>query len=64
MPNLFNARETLVELYRNRIPRLRGEKPGGNWIDIRAFGLPLNEDLSDACRLAEHARATQEIEHV
>lgn len=50
MANLFNAREILAESYRNRLPRLRGVEPGGNWIDIRCLHLPFNEELSDACR--------------
>lgn len=60
MPDYFSARETLAESYRNRLPRLRGVEPGGNWVDIREFGLPLNEHMSDACRLAERAHATME----
>lgn len=50
-PAHFTARETLVELYRPRFARLRGEAPGGNWVGIEDFGLPLNETQSDACRL-------------
>lgn len=51
MPNLFNAKQILLESFRNRIPRIRGAEPGGNWIDIREFGLPLNEHMPDVCRL-------------
>lgn len=54
MANLFNAREILAESYRNRLPRLRGAEPGGNWIDIRCFGLPFNEQMSEACRLSTY----------
>lgn len=52
MANLFNAREILAESYRNRLPRLRGVEPGGNWIDIRCFGLPFNEFLPARCLIA------------
>lgn len=51
MANRFNARGILAESFRNRLGRIRGEEPGGNWVGIEAFGLPFNEFLPGACRL-------------
>jgi hypothetical protein len=58
MRALFNAKEVLLESYRHRFARLRGEAPGGNWVGIEDFGLPLNEELPDVCRLSPQASAT------
>lgn len=51
MANRFNARGILAESFRNRLGRIRGEEPGGNWVGIEAFGLPFNPNMSGACRL-------------
>lgn len=48
MANRFNARGILAESFRNRLGRIRGEEPGGNWVGIEAFGLPFNEFLPGA----------------
>lgn len=45
------ARKFLRNRFEPRLAAIRGEAPGGNWIDITEFGLPFNENLPDSCRL-------------
>ncbi len=46
-PALFSARETLAELYRNRLGAIRDDAPGGHWVDVSNFGIPINESIPD-----------------
>jgi hypothetical protein len=46
MPDYFSARETLAKSFWERSSR---RIP---WVAGQCFGLEINEDLSDACRLS------------
>lgn len=59
--NYFNARETLAESWRNRLPRLRGEAPGGNWVGIEVFGMPINESQSESCHFGSGSAGAAEV---
>jgi hypothetical protein len=58
MANRFNARGILAESFRNRLGRIRGVEPGGNWVGIQAFGLTFNESLPDIWSLQCNAQVS------
>lgn len=47
MSNLFSARETLAESFRNRLEFIRNDEAPGGYVAIAAFHIPINESIPD-----------------
>jgi hypothetical protein len=46
-PNLFNAREILAELFRDRLESIRDDAAGSPWLTVAQFHIPINESIPD-----------------